>query len=119
MTYINSRSHILILLLGMLSSLICLSGCSVDKPGNDVTPKDNSGISTATKSKYKIAGIGLQNDQFFKIIEYGMKDSAKKNDVELSLGNSAGALNNEISLLDTYTTKKVDAIVIAPNNAKA
>lgn len=119
MTYNSSRSHTLILLFGLLSSIICLSGCSVDKPGSDAGPKENPGASTGAKAKYKIAGIGLQNDQFFKIIEYGMKDSAKKNDVELSLGNSAGALNNEISLLDTYSTKKVDAIVIAPNNAKA
>ncbi len=96
-------------------------GCSMDKPGSDSaprSPKPETGAAAA-KSAYKIAGIGFQNDQFFKIIELGMTDAAKKQGVELALGNSAGALDKEISLLDTYLSQKMDAIVIAPYNSKS
>lgn len=97
-----------------------LFGCSVDKPGSDAAPPTSSGTSpSASKGQVKIAGIGFQNDQFFKIIELGMKDAATKNSVDLALGNSAGALDKEISLLDTYIAQKMDAIVIAPYNTKS
>lgn len=110
----------------IITSLLILAatlpfGCSMDKPGINTTTPTNTGNSAtpATKGKYKIAGIGFQNDQFFKIIELGMKDAAQKQGVELALGNSAGALDKEISLLDTYTAQKMDAIVIAPYNMKS
>jgi ABC-type sugar transport system substrate-binding protein len=63
--------------------------------------------------------MGFQNDQFFKIAEFGMKDAATKNGVELSLGNSGGSLDKELSLIDTYVAAKVNAIVMAPTSPKA
>jgi sugar transport system substrate-binding protein len=94
-------------------------GCSMDKPGSNNAPTvPETGGKNSFKT-YKIAGVGFQNDQFFKIIELGMKDAADKNKVELVQGNSAGALDKEISLIDTYTTQKVNAIVIAPFNSKS
>jgi len=114
---VSLRRNLSLLLL--LSTGLLSSGCSMDKPGSDTAPKVNSGNGTASKGKYKIAGIGFQNDQFFKINELGMKDGAEKSGVDLLLGNSAGALDKEISLLDTYVAQKVDAIVIAPYNTKS
>ncbi len=97
-----------------------LFGCSMDKQGGDAAKKSTSDTTpSATKGKFKIAGIGFQNDQFFKINELGMKDGAEKSGVDLLLGNSAGSLDKEISLLDTYVSQKVDAIVIAPYNTKS
>lgn len=107
-------------LLCLLLAGIALSGCSMDKPAGSPTPPAPSPTAApGAKSKFKMAGIGFQNDQFFKIIEFGMKDAAKKNDVELVQGNSGGALDKEISMIDTYIGQKVDAIVIAPYNQKA
>lgn len=102
-------------LIPILPILVLLAGCTMDQP--------NKPAATTTKpaagTKYKIAGIGFQNDQFFKTVEFGMKDSAGKQGVELSLENSGGSLDREISLVDTYVAGKVDAIVIAPTNPKA
>jgi ABC-type sugar transport system substrate-binding protein len=94
------------------------AGCSRDAPGN-ATPTPTTVTKPGAKVTYKIAGIGFQNDQFFKIIEFGMKDAAGKQGAELSLGNSGGSLDKEISLIDTYVAAKVNALVIAPTNPKA
>lgn len=107
-------------LLCLLLAGALLAGCSMDKPGSNSTPNERAAApSPGAKGKYKIAGIGFQNDQFFKIIEFGMKDAAQKNNVDLALGNSGGALDKEIALVDTYIGQKMDAIVIAPYNQKA
>lgn len=117
------RSNRLFSLFLLLSASL-LVGCSMDKPGSSAPPSSgmaptSGGAPSGAKGQYKIAGIGFQNDQFFKIAELGMKDAAQKNGVDLSLGNSAGALDKEISLLDTYMAQKMDAIVIAAYNSKS
>lgn len=94
-----------------------LFGCSMDKPGEVKQPSGTQPFTT--NAKYKIAGVGFQNDQFFKINELGMKDAAARNNVDLLLGNSAGSLDKEISLVDAYISQKADAIVIAPFNTKS
>ena len=52
--------------------------------------------------KIRIAGIVFQEDQFFRMVELGMKDAAARLDVELDVGNTRGALDREASLVDTY-----------------
>src|SRR5947207_1726675 len=108
---IGIRSYLVTLL-----SLCALAGCSMDKPGSPAAPSTSGG---GSGKSLKIAGMGFQNDQFFKIAEFGMKDAATKNGVELSLANSGGSLEKELSLIDTYTASKVNAIVMAPSNPKS
>ena len=105
----------------LLAIMICpFTGCSMDKPGGETASVSPDAKPPSGESRrFKIAGVGFQNDQFFKIIEFGMKDGAKKHSVDLSLGNSGGELDREISLIDTYVNQKMDAIVIAPFNQKA
>ena len=69
--------------------------------------------------KLKIAGIVFQEDQFFRLIQFGMQDAADKAGVELLLANSANKLDKEIQLVNTYIARGVDAIVISPLSAKA
>ncbi len=88
----------------VLTGLVLLISCS----------QKNSQTST----KLKIAGIVFQDDQFFKLIEFGMKDAATKNNCELDVANTANALDKEISSVDTYITQKVNAIVISPLSTK-
>ena len=97
----------------LLCGLILLSGCQPQTP-----PATGAAPTTGTPGKKQIAGIVFQDDQFFKLVESGMKAQAVREGVELATGNSGNALDKEIALLDTYTTKKVDAIVIAPVSAK-
>ena len=71
------------------------------------------------KKKLKIAGIVFQEDQFFRLIQFGMQDAADKAGVELLLANSANKPDKEIQLVNTYIARGVDAIVISPLSAKA
>ncbi len=99
---------------------VLFAGCSNNPPTSSTsTPAEKGGTGSTATKKYQIAGVGFQTDQFFRLAEMGMKSQAQKSDVELSAGNSGGALDKEMALIDTYTTKKVDAIVIAPINPKA
>ncbi|NKB66531.1 MAG: substrate-binding domain-containing protein [Candidatus Latescibacteria bacterium] len=67
----------------------------------------------------KIAGIVFQEDQFFRLIQFGMQDVADRADIELLLANSSNKPDKEIQLVNTYIARQVDAIVISPLSAKA
>jgi ABC-type sugar transport system substrate-binding protein len=93
-----------------------LAGCKPEPPGQQGAgaPAGPAG----TPGRRQIAGIVFQDDQFFKLVETGMKTEAAKEGVDIATGNSGNALDKESTLLDAYTTRKVDAIVIAPVSTK-
>lgn len=66
-----------------------------------------------------IAGVVFQQDQFFRTIQLGMNAAADAAGVELLEGNSNSQPEEEISLIDTYIARGVDAIVISPVSAVA
>jgi len=70
-------------------------------------------------SQKRIAGIVFQEDQFFRLVLFGMKDAAAKGGAELLEANSAGKPDKEIQLINTYIASNVDAIVVSPLSAKA
>jgi len=72
------------------------------------------GSNGAPKPVRRLASVGFQDDQFFKLIEIGVRDAAAKAGVEVMVANSNSAPDKEIELVDTYITRKVDAILIAP-----
>ncbi|MCP4723868.1 MAG: sugar ABC transporter substrate-binding protein [bacterium] len=76
------------------------------------TPSEDDG-------QIKIAGIVFQEDQFFRMIELGMEESAEERGVSLLTGNSSNSLDREISLIDSYIAGRVDAIVVSPLSMKA
>jgi ABC-type sugar transport system substrate-binding protein len=69
--------------------------------------------------KKKIAGIVFQEDQFFRLVLFGMRSAAAQNSVELLEANSAGKPDKEIQLINTYIAGNVGAIVISPLSATA
>jgi len=71
------------------------------------------------KQGKKIAGIVFQEDQFFRLIQFGMQDAADRAGAELLLGNSAGKPDKEVQLINTYIVRQVDAIVISPLSSTA
>lgn len=89
-------------------SIVCgalfLSGCS---KGGRVSPQK------------RIAGIVFQEDQFFRLVLFGMRDAASRNNVELLEANSSGAPDKEIQLINTYIASGVDAIAVSPLSARA
>ena len=80
-----------------------------------------NGCSTKRKepAKKRIAGIVFQEDQFFRLVLFGMRDAAKKNDIQLLEANSANKPDKEVQLINTYIANNVDAIAIAPLSAKS
>jgi ABC-type sugar transport system substrate-binding protein len=64
--------------------------------------------------KKRIAGIVFQEDQFFRLVTFGMREAAERHGVELLEANSAGRPDKEIQLVNTYIASGVQAIVISP-----
>ena len=88
----------------LLGVLLVLGGCNSKKQ---------------EQQKKRIAGIVFQEDQFFRLILFGMREAAKNNNVELLEANSAGRPDKEVQLINTYIAGNVDAIVISPLSSKA
>jgi len=87
-----------IILLCAAAAFLC-SGCGT-KPG--------------AEQKKRIAGIVFGEDQFFRLVLFGMRDAARTEGVELLEANSAQKPDREIQLVNTYIASNVDAIVISP-----
>ena len=84
-----------------------------------LTGCNKSSSSEAPQAKQiRMAGIIFQEDQFFRLILFGMRDAAKKNSVQLLEGNSDNKPDKEFQLVQTYTAQGVDAIIISPLSAK-
>jgi ABC-type sugar transport system substrate-binding protein len=79
-----------------------------------------AGLSGCARSdKKRIAGIVFQEDQFFRLATFGMREAAAKYGVELLEANSAGKPDKEIQLVNTYIASGVSAIVVSPLSLKA
>lgn len=74
---------------------------------------------SAAQEGKTIAGIVFQQDQFFRTIQIGMQAAAEAAGATLLEGNSDSKPDKEISLIDTYIARGVDAIVISPISATA
>lgn len=85
------------------ASLLAVAGC-----GNsaDAGPK-----------KIRMASIIFQEDEFFHLIQLGVRDAAGKSNVELLEGSSGNKPDEEFRLVQTYTNQKVDAVLISPLSA--
>jgi sugar transport system substrate-binding protein len=84
-----------------------LGGC-----GNDTNATGGGG------GKVKMAGVVFQEDQFFRLIQFGMQDAAKTENIELVTGNSDNKPDKEFELVQTYAGQGVKAILISPLSAK-
>ena len=77
-----------------------------------------AGLSGCARSdKKKIAGIVFQEDQFFRLVTFGMREAAAKNGIELLEANSAGRPDKEIQLVNTYIASGVNARSSSPRSA--
>lgn len=109
------------LLLCLVAGILLSTGCHKQTPTveDGAAPKAKADAKTPAAVKPKIAGILFGEDQFFRLVGYGMKEGAEKAGVDFLLGNSATALDKEIALVDNYVTSKVGAIVISPLSGEA
>lgn len=62
----------------------------------------------------EVAGMVFQLDQYFRLVQFGMESAAEDLGITLLQGNAENDLANEISLVNTYVGRDVDAIVVSP-----
>ena len=93
------------LALGVAGLILALAACSKSEEASG--PK-----------QLRMAGIVFQEDQFFRLILFGMRDAAAKHNIELLEANSNNQPDKEFQLVNTYTSQHVDAILISPLSAK-
>ena len=97
-------------LMALAAGMAMLAGCG----SGDGTP-----TSTAKKDKRPtLAGIVFQEDEFFRLVLFGMRDAAKKANVELLVGYSNNQPTKEAELVNTYIVRKVDAILVSAVSKK-
>ena len=107
-----SARHIAATFAAIAVAFLATSGCAARRPAR---PRPDQ----PPAAKLRVAGIGFQDDQFFRQVELGMRAEADKLGVELLPGTSANSLDKEVALLDTQVAAKVDAICVAPLNPKS
>lgn len=73
-----------------------------------------NGTTGSEEEDIVIAGIVFQEDQFFRVIQKGMKAAAEDYGVTLLMANSQNKLDKEIELVNTYIARGVDALAISP-----
>ena len=89
----------------VLAALMVSGGCR---------KSDDGAAAVKSATTLRFAGIVFQEDQFFRLVLFGMRDAAKKAGVELLEGNSDNKPDKEIELLNTYAIQNVDSILISP-----
>ena len=92
---------LLSLALAIAGLILALSACSKSEE-------------TAGPKQLRMAGVVFQEDQFFRLILFGMRDAAAKHNIELLEANSNNQPEKEFQLVNTYTAQRVDAILISP-----
>ncbi|MBM3492735.1 MAG: sugar ABC transporter substrate-binding protein, partial [Armatimonadetes bacterium] len=105
MTSRSSMGRLLPALVVAAGVLLAAAGCSGPKSAPDAASEPK---------KRRIAGIVFQEDQFFRLVLFGMRAAAKDAGVELLEGNSYNKPEKEIELVNTYVAQGVDAILISP-----
>src|SRR5438093_8943904 len=92
------------------------TGGSRDAQG---APQPGEAGGTGPARRPVVGAILMQQDQFFRLNESGMRAAAAKWNVDLKVQNAGGALDREVSILDTFVTQKVDAILVSPLDTQA
>lgn len=67
----------------------------------------------------RLAGVIFQNDQFMRIVQFGMQDAAEEYGVRLLEGNSETSEAKEVELINNYISSGVDGIMITPLSSTA
>ena len=97
----------------ILSSVIVLCALALVSCGGK--PVEAPAPPEPAKPKAPVIGVVLmQQDQFFRLNEAGMREAATRLGADLRVQNAAGALDKEASIVETFTAQKVDAILVSP-----
>lgn len=98
-------------------ALAALAGCSGSKPEAPAAP-----AATAAPAPPKAPIVGailMQQDQFFRLNEAGMREAAASLGADLRVQGAQGALDKEVTLVETFVTQGVAAILVSPLSTEA
>jgi ABC-type sugar transport system substrate-binding protein len=97
---------------------LAANGCGKSDSGGTPAGSSSSGAatqgSTPDNSKIKLAGIVFQEDQFFRLMLLGMRQASAEAGVQFLEGNSDNKPDKEVDLINTYSIRGVNAIIISP-----
>lgn len=102
------------LMSALVFSVLAIFGCDRKENAPAATTGAVKAPSAPTASAKKIAIILMQDDQFFRLNEAGMRATAKASGAELLVGNAYGKVDKEANLIDTYIAQGVGAILVSP-----
>ena len=83
-------------------------------------PTNNSANSAGASSVKKKIGVTLltREDDFYRELEAGLQEAARKNDFELLIQSGDKDLSKQQSQIDNFLTQKVDAIILCPTDTQ-
>src|SRR5262245_21148334 len=102
-------------------SALALAACGGSGGGSGEGPGGSSPAPTGVRSGSApvVGAILMQQDQFFRMNEQGMREAAAALGADLKVQNAGGALDKEATILDTFLAQKVDAVLVSPLGAQA
>ncbi len=71
----------------------------------------------AADGRPRIGAILMQQDQFFRMNEQGMRAAAEKLGVEVRVQNAGDRADKEIAVVDAFVIQRMDAILVSPLNS--
>lgn len=103
-----------------LKLLVLLTIISLIAIACNQQPTNNSTDSTRTNSDKKKIGVTLltREDDFYRELEAGLKETAAKNDYELIVQSGDKDLSKQQSQIDNFIVQKVAAIIVCPTDTK-
>ena len=105
--------------------LLFATGCEQKKPGPAPPPGqpggEPGGQPPADGGKKMVVGVSLMNREqsFYKDLEESLKESAKKNNIELEIRDAEFDSSKQLNGIETLLVKKLDALIICPVDSKA
>jgi ribose transport system substrate-binding protein len=87
---------------------------------NQPTATNPTNSSTATSTEKKKIGVTLltREDDFYRELEAGLKETAEKNGFELLVQSGDKDLSKQQSQIDNFIVQKVAAIIVCPTDTK-
>jgi ribose transport system substrate-binding protein len=87
---------------------------------NQPTATNSTNSTTATSTEKKKIGVTLltREDDFYRELEAGLKETAEKNGFELLVQSGDKDLSKQQSQIDNFIVQKVAAIIVCPTDTK-
>ena len=94
------RPHLALVVLACYGALLTGAGC---RPAGE-----------SEGGQPRVTAVLMQEDQFYRLCELGMKSAARDYGLALASTNSFGGVDREADIIDASVVRRVDALVVSP-----